>query len=83
MKQSRLHAQHIQLGATFEEVTGWEMPAHYGDWRAEYDAVRQAVEQTLESLARHEVPEHRRIARHDCATFPRSRTWYSMPCSWK
>ena len=43
MKQSRLHAQHIQLGAMFEEVTGWEMPAHYGDWRAEYDAIRQAV----------------------------------------
>ena len=43
MKQSRLHAQHVQLGATFEEVTGWEMPAHYGDWRTEYQAVRQAV----------------------------------------
>ena len=43
MKQSRLHAQHAQLGATFEEVTGWEMPAHYGDWRAEYQAIRQAV----------------------------------------
>lgn len=43
MKQSRLHAQHAQLGATFEEVTGWEMPAHYGDWRGEYQAVRQAV----------------------------------------
>lgn len=43
MKQSRLHAQHIQLGATLEEITGWEMPAHYGDWRAEYQAVRQAV----------------------------------------
>lgn len=43
MKQSRLHAHHVQLGATFEEITGWEMPAHYGDWRAEYAAVRQAV----------------------------------------
>ena len=43
MKQSRLHAQHVQLGATFGEVTGWEMPVHYGDWRAEYDAVRQAL----------------------------------------
>lgn len=43
MKHSRLHTQHLQLGATFEEVTGWEMPAHYGDWRAEYQAVRQAV----------------------------------------
>ncbi|SPP63331.1 aminomethyltransferase family protein [Nitrospira lenta] len=43
MKQSRLHAQQVQLGATFGEVTGWEVPDHYGDWRAEYDAVRQAV----------------------------------------
>lgn len=43
MKQSRLHAQQVQLGATFGEVTGWEVPIHYGNWRAEYDAVRQAV----------------------------------------
>lgn len=43
MKQSRLHSQHIQAGATFEEVTGWEMPAHYGDIEAEHRAVRQAV----------------------------------------
>jgi aminomethyltransferase len=43
MKQSRLHSQHAQLGATFEEVTGWDMPAHYGDAEAEYHAVRQSV----------------------------------------
>lgn len=43
MKQSRLHSQHVQLGATFEEVTGWEMPAHYGDVEAEHRAVRQSV----------------------------------------
>jgi aminomethyltransferase len=43
MKQSRLYAQHVQLGATFEEVTGWEVPAHYGDVAAEHRAVRQAV----------------------------------------
>ena len=43
MKQSRLHNQHTQLGASFEEVTGWEMPAHYGDVAAEHRAVRQAV----------------------------------------
>ena len=43
MKQSRLHTQHHQLGATFEEATGWEMPAHYGDVAAEYRAVREAV----------------------------------------
>lgn len=43
MKQSRLHNHHTRLGATFEEVTGWEMPAHYGDAVAEHRAVRQAV----------------------------------------
>lgn len=43
MKQSHLHAHHTQLGATFEDTAGWKMPAHYGGWRAEYQAVRQAV----------------------------------------
>jgi len=43
MKQSRLHDHHVKLGATFEEVAGWDMPAHYGDWLAEYRAVRHAV----------------------------------------
>jgi aminomethyltransferase len=43
MKQSRLHGQHVQLGATFEEVTGWDMPAHYGDVEAEHRAVRHSV----------------------------------------
>jgi aminomethyltransferase len=43
MKHSRLHQQHTQLGATFEEITGWEMPMHYGDIAAEHRAVREAV----------------------------------------
>ncbi len=43
MKQSRLHDQHQQLGATFEEIAGWSMPAHYGDAMAEYAAVRNRV----------------------------------------
>jgi glycine cleavage system T protein len=43
MKQSRLHNHHLKLGAAFEEVAGWDMPAHYGEWVAEYQAVRQAV----------------------------------------
>ncbi len=43
MKQSRLHDHHAKLGATFEEVVGWNMPAHYGKWVEEYQAVRQAV----------------------------------------
>ena len=43
MKHSRLHEHHMKLRATFEEVAGWEMPAHYGAWVAEYQAVRQTV----------------------------------------
>jgi len=43
MKKTRLHEHHLKLGAAFEEVAGWEMPAHYGAWVAEYQAVRQAV----------------------------------------
>ena len=43
MKQSRLHEQHARLGATFEDVAGWTMPASYGDPVAEHRAVRQAV----------------------------------------
>ena len=34
---------HTKLDATFEEIAGWEMPADYGEWVAEYQAVRQAV----------------------------------------
>ena len=43
MKQSRLHEHHTKLGATFEEVAGWDMPAHYGQWEKEHQAVRHAV----------------------------------------
>ena len=43
MKQSLLHNQHVELGASFEEIAGWEMPAHYGDVAAEHRAIRQAV----------------------------------------
>jgi aminomethyltransferase len=43
MKHSLLHNQHAQLGASFEETAGWEVPAHYGDAAAEHRAVRQAV----------------------------------------
>jgi len=43
MKHSPLHDLHTNLGATFEEVAGWEMPAHYGEWGSEYQAVRHTV----------------------------------------
>lgn len=42
-KQSRLYDHHTSLGATFEEVTGWSVPAHYGDPVAEHRAVRESV----------------------------------------
>src|SRR5688500_2714976 len=43
MKHSRLHDHLAKLGATFEEVTGWLTPVHYGQWVDEYRAVRNAV----------------------------------------
>lgn len=43
MKQSRLHGHHSKLGANLEEVSGWLMPAHYGDAAAEHRAVRTGV----------------------------------------
>jgi glycine cleavage system T protein len=43
MKHSRLYDHHAKLGATFEEVTDWQVPLHYGDMLAEYHAVREAV----------------------------------------
>jgi len=43
MKHSRLHDHHFRLGATLEEISGWNMPARYGDSAAEHRAVREAV----------------------------------------
>ncbi len=43
MKQSPLHNQHLQLGATFEEVAGSAVPAQYENVTAEHAAVRGAA----------------------------------------
>jgi len=43
MKHSRLHEQHLKLGATFGGAAGWEMPLHYGSADTEYAAVRHGV----------------------------------------
>lgn len=43
MKRSPIHGRHVQLGASFEDVMGWEVPTRYGDTIAEYHAVRQSV----------------------------------------
>jgi folate-binding protein YgfZ len=38
-----LHEIHLAAGACFVEVNGQEAVAHYGDWLAEYQALRQAA----------------------------------------
>lgn len=43
MKRSLLHEQHVKLGARFAEVSGWDIPTHYGDPIAEHAAVRNGV----------------------------------------
>ena len=43
MTQSILHSQHESLGAQFQSMEEWEIPAHYGDPVAEHLAVRQHV----------------------------------------
>jgi len=43
MKQSPLHAHHQALGAAFETIGEWEIPAHYGDPIAEHLAVRNGL----------------------------------------
>ena len=43
MKRLRLHEQHTKHGAVFHEVSGWEVPRHYGDPVAEHTAVRNGV----------------------------------------
>ncbi len=43
MKTSLLYDIHKSLGAKFSEISGWEMPAHYGDPAAEHLHVRKGV----------------------------------------
>ncbi len=43
MKHSPLYDHHVKLGAVFGEVSGWEMPVHYGDYAGECAAVRSGV----------------------------------------
>ena len=43
MTQSVLHTHHESLGAQFQLVAGWDMPAHYGDPVVEHVAVRKSI----------------------------------------
>ncbi len=42
-RQTPLHAIHEQLGATFTEFAGWQMPLRYSGDTAEHNAVRNAA----------------------------------------
>jgi len=43
MKRSALYPLHQALGATFTTAAEWEMPQHFGDVQAEYQALRHGV----------------------------------------
>ena len=43
MKRSALYPLHQALGATFTTVGEWELPQHFGDPHAEYQALRHGV----------------------------------------
>lgn len=42
-QRTALHDRHLQAGAHMAWFGAWKRPAHYGDPRAEYDAVRHGV----------------------------------------
>ncbi len=43
MARTALHDAHSELGATFTEFAGYEMPVHYGSIKAEHEAVRNTA----------------------------------------
>lgn len=43
LQRSTLFPLQRQLGATFHEVAGWELPQHFGALEAEYEALRQGA----------------------------------------
>ena len=43
MQRSALYPLHQALGATFTTIAEWEMPQHFGDLHAEYQALRHGV----------------------------------------
>lgn len=42
-KRTALHDVHVAAGARLDWSGSWIRPYHYGDWRQEYDAVRERV----------------------------------------
>src|SRR5699024_9684587 len=42
-KETPLHAEHVELGASFTDFGGWDMPLKYGSELAEHRAVREAA----------------------------------------
>jgi len=42
-RRTALHERHLAMGAKLARSGSWFRPYHYGDWKAEYRAVREAV----------------------------------------
>lgn len=42
-KRTALHERHLEMGAKLARSGAWFRPYNYGDWKAEYRAVREAV----------------------------------------
>ncbi|MBW2542596.1 MAG: (2Fe-2S)-binding protein, partial [Deltaproteobacteria bacterium] len=42
-KRGALHERHLEMGAKLARSGAWFRPFNYGDWKAEYRAVREAV----------------------------------------
>lgn len=47
-----LEDSHARLGASFREEDGWKVPAHYGNPKSEYDAVRETGAGLIDLSAR-------------------------------
>src|SRR5690554_6238322 len=43
LRRTPLYDEHVNLGATFTDFGGWEMPLKYGSELAEHHAVREAA----------------------------------------
>lgn len=78
LRTSPLHAAHLAVGARMTALSGWEMPADYGDAIAEHQAVRQAAGVfdvshlvTLEISGAGATPFLRELLANDVATLKR------------
>jgi len=41
--RSPFYEMHVKASAVMQDIDGWSMPWHYGDWQAEYQACRETL----------------------------------------